>query len=241
VAAKPKPLAGVDYYPHPLFGQIPMIEMSVQQPDGSLRAFRDYDPDYEPPLPKGALRGNVRAQEFCRMCHTPRYFYVDDPRRCVQCGADFVFRAAEQKHWYESLKFHFDSVAVRCPVCRKKRRTDKALQRTLSDARARAAGAPSAGAQLALAEAVVRFFERTKQGQLADALAASRKARRLLAGHPARERAEADLWEGKTLLLLDSAKWDKARDFLTRFLEHSGGGKRFVTLRAEVTRLLATH
>jgi hypothetical protein len=130
---------------------------------------------------------------------------------------------------------------VRCAATRKKRRTDKSLQRALSDARARAADAPSAATWLALAEAVIRFFERTQQRQLNDALAAARKARRLLAGHPARERAEADLWEGKALLLLRNGKWDEAREFLTRFLEHSGAGKRFVTLRAEVTRLLTAH
>ena len=48
-------------------------------------------------------------------------------KSCVQCGPDFVFGAKGQKYWYESLTFHFDSVAIICPKCRKIRRSVKAL------------------------------------------------------------------------------------------------------------------
>jgi hypothetical protein len=36
----------------------------------------------------------------------PKYFYVDDERECIQCGKQFTFHAAEQKYWYETLKFN---------------------------------------------------------------------------------------------------------------------------------------
>ena len=230
--------ARVDFYPHSVFGQIPMIEVSTVLADGSVHAFRDYDPDYAPPLPKGAVRGSVRSQSFCRMCHVPRYFYVDLPGTCVQCGGAFVFRAAEQKHWYESLKFHFDSVAVRCVDCRRKRRSERSLQQELSEAKARAAKEPdSAAAQLAVAEALVRYRQRTGQGRLDEALAAARKARRLLKGHPASDGARADFWEASCQALMGRSTL--ARALFQRFVERSHAGKRGATLLAEARGWLA--
>jgi len=228
-----------DFYPHPVFGQIPMIEVSTVLADGSVHAFRDFDPDYAPPLPKGAVRGSVRSQSFCRMCHVPRYFYVDRPGTCVQCDGAFVFRAAEQKHWYESLKFHFDSVAVRCVDCRRKRRSERSLQQELSDAKARAAKEPgSAAAQLAVAEALVRYHQRTGQGRLAEALAAARKARRLLKGHPASDGASADFWEASCQAL--AGRSVLARALFERFVGRSHAGKRGATLLAEARGWLAS-
>jgi Probable zinc-ribbon domain len=224
--------ASGDFYPHPVFGPIPRIDVSVVQADGSVFVFRDYDPDYAPPLPKGAVRGNVRNQSFCRMCHVPRYFYVDRPGTCVQCGGGFVFRAAEQKHWYESLKFHFDSVAVRCLECRRKRRSERSLQQELSDVKARLAQEPdSAAAQLGVAAALVRYRQRTGLGSLDEALAAARKARRLLKGHPASDGARADFWEASCQAL--AGRHALARPLFERFVERAHAGKRGATLLAE--------
>ena len=65
----------------------------------------------------------------------PNYFYVDIPRRCVECRVDFVFAATEQKHWFEEPKFHFDTIPVRCVTCRRKRRSDKVLMIELGSAK----------------------------------------------------------------------------------------------------------
>jgi hypothetical protein len=240
--ATPAPAAAKrqrDVHQHPLFGAIPLIDASVLQADGSVFQYRDYDPDYAPALPKGAVRGNVRSQDFCRMCHVPRYFYVDVPRTCVECSQGFVFAAAEQKHWYESLKFHFDSVPIRCSSCRRKRRSEKSLQQALSAAVARARREPeSAAAQLALAEAVVRHREKTTRGRLDTALAAARKARRLLRGHASSEAADADFWEGLSHAL--SGNVARAAPLLERFLATARAGRGGAARMAEARRWLAT-
>jgi hypothetical protein len=114
--------------PHPVFGAIPLVSTSWRDAAGNEQTSQAHDPSYCPPMPKGAVRGDVTRQHFCPMCHVPRYFYVDMERTCVQCGGKFVFSGGEQKFWYETLQFHFDSVATRCPECRRKRRSDKAMQ-----------------------------------------------------------------------------------------------------------------
>lgn len=220
-SAEPEPV----FYPHALFGQIPMLPVTHVLADGSLHHGRDYDPDYAPPLPKGAVRGDVRQQEFCRMCHAPKYFYVDVPRTCVECGAAFVFAAKEQKHWFEVLKFHFDSIPIRCVGCRRKRRSDKALGLEVASAKQRLREEPaSPSAHLAVAEALVRLRLRSGQGQLSEALAAARKARRLLKEHAKSELGESYYWEAACQAL--AGRPVLARELYERFVASPGGGKR---------------
>lgn len=49
----------------------------------------------------------------------PVTHYFDLERRCLDCGKEFIFFAAEQKHWFETLQFPLEADAVRCPICRK--------------------------------------------------------------------------------------------------------------------------
>src|SRR5262249_10185870 len=135
-----------------------------------------FDPEYAPPLPRGAVRGDITRQVYC--CDTPRYFYVDEPRTCVQCRRPFVFGAAEQKFWYETMRFNFASTAVRCVECRRQRRSDRALREQMAAAVAAVEAAPvEPAALLALAETTIAFVRRFGQGQLDRALAAVRQAR----------------------------------------------------------------
>jgi len=223
----------------PLFGDIPLVPFTSTDANGrEYQGFR-YDPDYAPPLPKGAVRGDIRKQDFCSMCHMPRYFFVDIERVCVQCGERFVFSAREQKHWYETLKFHFDSTATRCLDCRRSRRSDRAVNQELVDAKNTARKRPEdPAAQLALAEAIVRYFQRRKAGRLEEAIAASRKARRLLKGHPVREVAATLFWEGMSQAL--AGKSAKARELLEQFVSGGGAGKRNGALAKEAKSWLAT-
>lgn len=119
----------------------------------------------------------MTKQEFCPLCHDPRHFYVDEARVCVQCGRRFVFRAAEQKFWYETLKFHFDSVAIRCLACRRRQRTRRALGNQLAAAKRALRDDPGNATHLLdLAEATVRYRRQTGEGDLAEAIAAARRA-----------------------------------------------------------------
>jgi hypothetical protein len=184
--------------------------------DGKLYRWLKHDPDYQPRLPDGAVRGDVRKQVFCETCHVPKYFYVDELRSCVQCHERFVFRAAEQKYWYETLKFNFRAVPVRCLACRRKRRSEGALREQIAVARKQIEKAPSDPAgHLALARALVEYRQRTGEGDLATAIAAARKAQSLW-----REAAEALYWEGLAHIL--ARRSAKGREVLRQFLAHPG-------------------
>jgi hypothetical protein len=208
---------------HPLFGDIPLVPIAGSR--------LDYDLDYRPPMPKGAVRGDVHNQHFCRMCHVPRYFFVDQDRTCVQCHRDFVFSGREQKYWYEELKFHFDSVAIRCAECRRKQRKAVALAADLGRARARLAEDPRDPVRaLAVAEALVRQSELTGKGDLDEALAVARQAARsraVVAG----VRAEAQFWEGKAQAL--RGRHDRATPLFESAREALPTHKRGASLRAE--------
>ena len=49
-------------------------------------------------------------------------FYIDRPFRCRDCGKEEIWRAADQKWYYEEAKAHTDAKAVRCHACRKARK-----------------------------------------------------------------------------------------------------------------------
>jgi len=50
-------------------------------------------------------------------------FYIDKPFRCRDCGKEEIWRAADQKWYYEEAKGHIDATAVRCHDCRQARKT----------------------------------------------------------------------------------------------------------------------
>ncbi len=72
-----------------------------------------------------AVRADISKQDFT-IC--PRHWYVDAASRCARCGKSFVFSAAEQKAWYEELKFYVDSLPKRCQACRRELRELKRLR-----------------------------------------------------------------------------------------------------------------
>jgi hypothetical protein len=222
---------------HPQFGEIPLVPVTYVDLAGRERETFEYDPTYQPPLPKGAIRGDISKQHFCRMCHVPRYFYVDIPLTCVQCNRPFVFRAVEQKLWYETFKFHFNARATRCLRCRRQRRSDEALARQIGDAKAAVRAHPDdASAHLALAEAIARYFQRRGQGKLQEAIAASRKARRLLRNHVAHELRETFFWEGLALNLAGHVA--TAQEALREFISAPTVGRRQALLAKEARAML---
>lgn len=187
--AAPKPRAAPATRRHPLFGDVPVVPGPGAS--GGTGRIWIYDPDWRPPLPAGAVRGDPRRQIFC--CAVPSYFYVDLQRTCRDCGATFVFSAREQRHWYETLGFRLDARAVRCLPCRRAFRRERGISRALSDASRALAEAPlHAPAVLAYARAAVAHAERFGHAPLDAALAALRA---LLLSDP--RFAEALYWEGR--------------------------------------------
>lgn len=49
-------------------------------------------------------------------------YYIDRPFSCRQCGRRQIWKARDQKWYYEEAKGHMDAIAVHCHECRKARR-----------------------------------------------------------------------------------------------------------------------
>jgi hypothetical protein len=58
-----------------------------------------------------------------------RGYYVDRPFRCIDCGKEEVWTGTQQKWWYEVAKGFAYSTAVRCRMCRRKKRQQSAESR----------------------------------------------------------------------------------------------------------------
>lgn len=213
---------------HSLFGQIPLVPRVY--PGGT---YDDFDLDYRPPLPPGAVRGDPRVQAVSLFRRIPHYFYVDEVHHCVSCDRDFIFSAGEQKHWYEKLGFRLDSIAIRCLDCRRKVRGEKALRNAVERARATWAERPAdARITLAVAEAIVRLREHAEYGNLNEAIALSRKAAKL--GEAARIPSFEGLcrfWEAKAQALADRPH--RAEPLFRDALDLLPTSKAGIALRAE--------
>ena len=46
-------------------------------------------------------------------------FYLDRPFSCRKCGKREIWKAKDQKWYYEEAKAHIDVVAVECHACRR--------------------------------------------------------------------------------------------------------------------------
>lgn len=51
-------------------------------------------------------------------------YYIDRPFVCRRCGKREIWRARDQKWYYEEAKGHIDAVAVECHDCRRARKSD---------------------------------------------------------------------------------------------------------------------
>ena len=63
-----------------------------------------------------------------------REYYVDMPFQCKDCGTSQVWRATQQKWWYESAKGDVWTVAIRCRPCRRREQARKAAARAVHQA-----------------------------------------------------------------------------------------------------------
>jgi transcription elongation factor Elf1 len=78
-------------------------------------------------VPDGAIPADISKQAPAG--YSSRYYYRDKEFTCVECGAVEVWTAKDQKWYFEVIKAHPASEAIRCSKCRKKRRINKAEQR----------------------------------------------------------------------------------------------------------------
>lgn len=52
-------------------------------------------------------------------------FYIHRRFRCRDCGKEEIWKAADQKWYYETAKGHMDATAVRCHACRQARKAKR--------------------------------------------------------------------------------------------------------------------
>ncbi|HET9663297.1 MAG TPA: zinc-ribbon domain containing protein [Burkholderiales bacterium] len=76
------------------------------------------------PTPPGLVRVNVEALAPYNSYGTPSFvargYYEDIPFTCSNCGAAQIWRAAQQKWWYEVAKGNVESTAKLCRACRRR-------------------------------------------------------------------------------------------------------------------------
>lgn len=70
------------------------------------------------------------AADASRLSHINTYgslpeFYLDRPFTCRMCGQREIWKAQDQKWYYEEAKGHIDAAAVECHDCRKQRRAKR--------------------------------------------------------------------------------------------------------------------
>ena len=84
----------------------------------------------------------------------PHLIYLDIRGTCRDCGAAFVFTAAEQQHWFEVLKLWNEIIPTACAACRRQRRAVRLGHARLAEALAALQETPGdAAAHLLAAQA----------------------------------------------------------------------------------------
>ncbi len=76
-------------------------------------------------MPDDALPADLTKQAPISSYSYPEFWYRDEERTCVDCGAEFVFSAKDQKFWYEVARIPLHATANRCLACRHQRREAK--------------------------------------------------------------------------------------------------------------------
>jgi hypothetical protein len=63
----------------------------------------------------------------------PEGVYRDAPFRCHECGALEIWKAWQQKWWYETMRGDADSTAIHCRACRIRAREQRREARRVSE------------------------------------------------------------------------------------------------------------
>jgi hypothetical protein len=71
---------------------------------------------------------SVVKADHSKLTHINTYgslpeFYLDQPFICRKCGKREIWKAKNQKWYYEEAKGHIDARAVKCHDCRKSEKT----------------------------------------------------------------------------------------------------------------------
>ena len=94
-------------------------QKSGKFPGSANRPAPQQRPVLGPPVNEALLAPNnsYGAPDFAY-----RGYYVDRPFRCIDCGKEEIWTGTQQKWWYEIAKGFAYTTAVRCRLCRRKKR-----------------------------------------------------------------------------------------------------------------------
>ena len=100
---------------HPRFGRGPRL--TGLDPTEDLEAGRNFGwlSTADERIPGTAIEADLSRQSPATVAVT---HYFDRRRRCIDCKKHFIFYAAEQKYWYETLQFYIGADCIRCVSCR---------------------------------------------------------------------------------------------------------------------------
>jgi hypothetical protein len=75
------------------------------------------DPDAQKAHPRAIKTDHSLLEHVNTYGPLPDY-YIDQLFVCCDCGTEEIWRASDQKWYFEEAKGHIDARAVRCHVCR---------------------------------------------------------------------------------------------------------------------------
>ncbi|MEM6613817.1 MAG: zinc-ribbon domain containing protein [Cyanobacteria bacterium P01_C01_bin.72] len=104
---------------HPRYGRQPRLTGLNPQTDFEGNVFLHWHSPQSCRIDNTAIAANLDQQVAATI---PVTHYYDVERQCRDCARMFIFFAAEQKYWYEELKFPLESDCIRCFSCRAKQR-----------------------------------------------------------------------------------------------------------------------
>jgi len=107
-----------------------MEQERIRQPSSAAFAEAERVAALHPDQQRNHPRA-VKA-DHARLTHVNTYgalpdYYIDQPFVCRDCGGPQIWRAEDQKWYYEEAKRHTDARAVRCRACRVARR-DRSIE-----------------------------------------------------------------------------------------------------------------
>ena len=93
----------------------------------SEKALREADRIQQLPPEQQRRHPSALAAEPAKLAHINTYgelpeYYIDLPFVCRACGAREIWKARDQKWYYEEAKGHIDATAVHCHDCRRAKR-----------------------------------------------------------------------------------------------------------------------
>jgi len=107
-----------DFVEHPRYGKRPHITgLNPDSKTGSDAHLHWHSPR-DCRIPNTAIVAS-RKRQNAGLGYVTHYF--DVKRQCESCSRNFIFFAAEQRHWYEVLRFNLSANCRRCVECRKSR------------------------------------------------------------------------------------------------------------------------